>query len=92
MKNIRAHVIIEGIVQGVFFRAHTQAEAQRRRVTGWVRNRHDGAVEAVFEGKKDDVQAVVTWCHTGPPHARVDDVTVTLEEYTGEYSGFSIGR
>ena len=90
MKNVRARVIIEGIVQGVFFRAHTQKEAQQRGVSGWVKNRYDGTVEALFEGDQERVQALINWCHTGPPHARVDNVRVSWEDYTGEYSGFSV--
>ncbi len=90
MKNLRAHVIIEGIVQGVFFRAHTRREAQRLGVCGWAKNRHDGTVEAVFEGEEERVHAMITWCHAGPPHARVDTVNVTWETYTGECTDFSI--
>ena len=90
MDNVRAHAIIVGIVQGVFFRAHTQQEARRWGVAGWVRNRYDGTVEAVFEGKREAVEAVITWCHSGPPHASVDKVMVTWEDYTGVFSGFSV--
>ena len=90
MKNVRANAIIEGIVQGVFFRAHTQQEARRRGVSGWVKNRYDGSVEAVFEGDREAVEAVISWCHSGPPRARVDDVKISWEDYTGEFSDFSI--
>ena len=90
MEKVRAHIIIEGRVQGVFFRAHTQDEARKRGVTGWVKNRVDGSVEAVFEGEKGDVQALITWCHTGPPHARVTQVHFTWERYTGEFPDFSV--
>ena len=90
MENVRAHTIIKGIVQGVFFRAHTQQEARRLGVSGWVKNRYDGSVEAVFEGDREAVEAVITWCHSGPPHAHVDDVTTAWEDYTGEFSGFFI--
>ena len=53
-------------VQGVFFRDSCRTEANRRGVTGWVRNRDDGAVEAVFEGPPEDVRRLVDWAHTGP--------------------------
>jgi acylphosphatase len=58
---IRRRVVVRGTVQGVFFRSSTQREAQRRHVSGWVTNRADGAVEAVFEGEPADVEALVTW-------------------------------
>jgi acylphosphatase len=90
MKNVRARVIIEGIVQGVFFRAHTQKEAQHLGVSGWVKNRHDGTVEALFEGDQERVQTMINWCHAGPPHALVDNVNISWGDYTGEYSGFSV--
>jgi acylphosphatase len=90
MERVRAHVLVAGRVQGVFFRAYTQEEALRRHLTGWVRNRQDGSVEAVFEGKRAEVEGLITWCRSGPPSARVTKVETTLEEYTGEFTGFSI--
>ena len=76
---VRKRVIVHGRVQGVFFRGTTEAEAARRGVAGWVRNRPDGCVEAVFEGDPDDVAALVDFCRTGPRHARVARIEV-LEE------------
>lgn len=90
MEKVRAHVRIAGRVQGVFFRAHTQDEARKHLVTGWVKNRIDGSVEGVFEGEKDNVLALITWCRTGPPHARVNQVEVAWEQYTGEFADFSV--
>ena len=90
MKNVRAHIIIKGRVQGVFFRAYTQSEARRQGVSGWVKNRYDGSVEAVFEGEQERVQAVINWCHGGPPHARVEKVSAAWEEFTGKFADFSI--
>lgn len=87
---IRAHVIIEGRVQGVFFRAETRAVAQTYHLTGWVKNLPDGRVEAVFEGEEDDVEKAVQWCRTGPPHALVTSVSVNREPFTGEFKNFSI--
>lgn len=68
-------VVVEGRVQGVFFRDSCRTEADRRRVTGWVRNRSDGSVEAEFEGEPDAVAAMVAWCRTGPPRAGVVKVS-----------------
>jgi len=76
------------MVQGVFFRSETRHEANRRKVTGWVRNLRDGRVEAVFEGEKDAVEKLIEFCRTGPPGARVTKVEVSWEEYTGEFKGF----
>jgi len=88
-KNVRAHVIISGRVQGVFFRANTVRAAQRSGITGWVRNKRDGTVEAVFEGEDDQVKAVLAWCRTGDPPARVSNLQIDWEEYRGEFSEFS---
>ena len=90
MSKMRAHLFIEGRVQGVFFRACTQEEAQERKLTGWVKNLYDGRVEAVFEGEEKGVQSILEWCHSGPPHAMVVHVSAEIEEYQGEYSDFSV--
>ena len=79
----RAHVFVSGGVQGVNFRWYTVQNARRREVGGWVRNLPDGRVEAVFEGPEADVQALVDWCHQGPPSARVTDVEVVWEDPEG---------
>ncbi len=82
--------MVSGRVQGVFFRNETQAMAYRFNITGWVRNLPDGRVEAVFEGEKPDVDALVEFCRTGPPGAIVTKVDVTWENPTGEFKSFSI--
>jgi len=87
---VRAQVLISGRVQGVFFRSETQDEAVRHGLTGWVRNLPDGRVEAVFEGEKDRVDALIEFCRRGPPGARVTKVEVTLSDYKGEFKSFSI--
>lgn len=87
---VRAHVFVSGRVQGVFFRSETRYEASGRNVSGWVRNTHDGRVEAVFEGEREDVEKVIEFCRRGPPGARVTKVDVRWEEYTGEFRGFRI--
>lgn len=90
MDRLRAHVIIQGLVQGVYFRASTRDEAARLGVTGWVRNLSDGSVEAVFEGEKKKVEEIVGWCHKGPPGARVTKVDISWEPYKGEFARFEI--
>jgi acylphosphatase len=88
--DVKAHVIVSGRVQGVFFRAETQRAANRLEVSGWVRNLPDGTVEALFEGPRSKVEAAVQWCHTGSPGARVTDVQVSWEAASGEFSDFSV--
>jgi len=87
---VRAHVIINGRVQGVFFRYATQEEATRLGLKGWVKNRRDGQVEAVFEGDEATVEKMLKWCHQGPPHAVVNKIDVNREDYEGEFDGFNI--
>ncbi len=87
---IRTHVLIEGRVQGVFFRAETRYTAQQFNLTGWVRNLPDGRVEAVFEGEEEAVEKMIQWCHKGPPHALVRNVQSIREPATGEFDTFSI--
>lgn len=89
---VRAHAIISGRVQGVFFRMETMRAAQRFGVFGWVRNLRDGTVEAVFEGKKSQVDAILNWCKQGPANAHVTDVKEEIEPYSGdgEFSEFKI--
>ena len=89
-EKIRVHAIISGRVQGVFFRMETQRAARRFGVCGWVRNRRDGTVEALFEGDKDRVDAILDWCKQGPPHAHVTDVKLDRREFTGEFETFEI--
>ena len=90
MDHVRAHVVIEGRVQGVNFRAATRNQAVAAGVNGWVKNLSDGRVEAVFEGKKLAVQRLVSWCYSGPTHARVDRVQVNWEKPDGTDSSFAI--
>jgi len=86
MKNseiIRAHVFVSGKVQGVGFRYSTVNEAKKRGVSGWVRNLPDGRVEAVFEGSKEAVETIVSWCNQGPRAAVVTGLDVEHEEPEG---------
>lgn len=86
----RMHVFISGRVQGVFFRARTREAALSLNLTGWVRNLYDGRVEAVFEGKDEDVQTMMEWCKKGPPYAIVKQVDALEEAPTGEFRDFQI--
>jgi acylphosphatase len=70
----RCRVVVHGLVQGVFFRDSVRRLAQRERVSGWVRNRPDGAVEAVFEGEAEAVERLVGFCSRGPRGARVERI------------------
>lgn len=83
------HVVVGGRVQGVGYRYSLRLEAERRGVTGWVRNRSDGSVEAVVEGTDDAVDAVLAWMASGPPGAQVDESCVTEAERTGS-TGFEV--
>jgi acylphosphatase len=86
---MRAHVVVQGSVQGVFFRVEARDRARSLGLSGWVRNRADGTVEAVFEGDPDRVESMVAWSRRGPSGAIVDDVEVDWGEPEGE-EGFSI--
>lgn len=85
----RARVVVTGVVQGVFFRGTCRREALNHGLVGWVRNKPDGSVEAVFEGPGAEVDALVRWMRQGPRHAHVETVEVTMEEPEG-LSGFRI--
>ena len=90
MEKGRVHIIISGIVQGVFYRASTCDTALRLGLKGWVRNMPDGKVEAVFEGPKDKIEKALEWCHEGPPGARVTDIDEKWDDYTGEFNSFEV--
>ncbi len=87
--SIRRRVVVRGRVQGVFFRDSTRTRAQSAGVVGWVSNRSDGAVEAVFEGAPEAVRRMVEFARRGPAHASVDEVEVTEEPPEG-LSGFQV--
>jgi acylphosphatase len=86
----RVSVIVQGRVQGVAFRHHTCRRAQELGVTGWVRNLPDGAVEGLFEGDDGAVAALVEWCRSGPPAARVERLDIRDGVYRGEFESFAI--
>ena len=86
---VRARVVVTGVVQGVFFRGTCRREALNHGLAGWVSNRPDGSVEAVFEGPRSDVDALVRWMRQGPRLAHVETADVTFEPPEG-LSGFRI--
>lgn len=86
----RAHVVVSGFVQGVMFRETTKRRPDSVNVTGWVSNRDDDKVEAVFEGEENDVKAMVEFCRRGPPMAKVTNAEVEWQTYVGEFDSFEI--
>lgn len=84
------HVWIEGIVQGVFFRESTRQRARELGLAGWVKNLPDGRVEAVFQGERDACEKALTFARTGPPAARVEDVTCEWIDDPQTYGGFEV--
>lgn len=86
---VRSRVVVHGRVQGVFFRDSCRREANARDVAGWVTNRPDGTVEAVFEGAPEDVRALIDFCRSGPRGADVSSVDERGEEPEG-LSGFDV--
>lgn len=89
METVRRRVVVTGRVQGVGFRVACAHEAASAGLAGSVRNRPDGRVEAVFEGPRDQVEALVAWCGRGPRHAAVTRADVSEEPVTGAV-GFHI--
>ena len=85
----RRRVVVQGHVQGVFFRETTRRRALAAGVAGWVRNAADGSVEAVFEGERESVDRLVAFAREGPRGSRVDWVDVASEEPEG-LSGFEV--
>ncbi len=90
MDNSRAHLVITGLVQGVWYRAYTERTANALGLTGWVGNMPDGSVEAVMEGSRAAIDMAVLECKKGSQGSRVDSVEVTYEEPTEEFDSFII--
>jgi acylphosphatase len=87
---VRAHIIVTGLVQGVYYRVTTRQEARTLGITGWVKNRPDGSVEAVMEGEKERVAQLINWCRQGPQDSQVSGVHVEWGNFIGEYQDFRI--
>jgi acylphosphatase len=90
MNNVRVHLIIEGRVQGVWFRESTRREAVALGVFGWVRNRPDRTVEVLAEGPEEQIKELISWCGHGPSAARVDRVHENREGWKGEFESFDV--
>jgi len=90
MANQRVRLYVKGKVQGVFFRQALKVTAKKNNVNGWVRNLKDGRVESILEGEDVNVSSVVEWTHAGPANARVEDVEIRNEKYTGEFTKFDV--
>jgi acylphosphatase len=88
--NVRVRLIIEGRVQGVWFRDSTRKTAKELGVCGWVKNRDDGGVEVLAEGEREAVGKLIDWCHKGPPRAVVNIVNERHERWQGEFESFDI--
>lgn len=88
--NARAHILVSGLVQGVFFRDHTQRWASSLSLTGWVRNLRDRRVEVLAEGDKEKINELISKLKEGPPLAQVDEVNVSWEEFKGEFEDFRV--
>ena len=87
--DVSRRVIVQGGVQGVNFRDETRKQAEREGLAGWVANRDDGSVEAVFEGDSEAVERMVDWCRSGPSSADVDNVE-TSDEVPEGLSSFEV--
>lgn len=90
MDSKRVHLLIQGRVQGVYFRQGMMETAEKNNVLGWVRNLPDDSVEAILEGNGSNVDAVVEWARFGSAGAVVKELTITGENYIGEFSDFEI--
>ena len=89
-KKNRAHLLISGRVQGVWYRGSTKQQADDLGLTGWVRNCPSGQVEVVVEGADAAIDKLISWCRTGPSMARVTDVRIDFDDYCGEFVGFRV--
>ena len=90
MEKIRIHIFISGKVQGVFFRDSVLKRAERLKVFGWIQNLENGVVEAVFEGDKDKVEEIIKWMRKGPLLAKVREIDIDEQKYTGDFKDFQI--
>ena len=88
----RAAIVVEGLVQGVFYRASAMERAQSLNITGLVQNLSDGSVELTVEGSRYAVEDFIAWCRQGPPSAKVHDVHVRWSPPKGEFQTFRILR
>ena len=90
MSSKRIRIIVTGKVQGVFFRQALKVMAKKNDIFGWVKNLKDGRVEAVLEGAEEKVSRLVEWSHGGPANARVEDIEIHNEKFSGKFSKFDV--
>jgi len=86
----RIHVFISGLVQGVFFRSETRRVAKNLDIKGWVKNLHDGRVEVLAEGEKENIDKLIEFLKVGPTAATVDKVDIKIESFKNEFNDFEI--
>jgi acylphosphatase len=87
---VQAHMLVSGLVQGVYYRDNTRRVAERNEVTGWVKNMPGSGVEALLEGEREDVERVIEWAQQGPPGAIVESVEVDWRPYSGQFYSFEV--
>jgi acylphosphatase len=90
MSKQRIRIFVSGKVQGVFFRQALKVMAKKNDVFGWVKNLKDGRVEAILEGEDEKISRLIEWSHGGPANARVEDVKIINEKFTGEFTKFDV--
>jgi len=90
MDKKRWKMLISGKVQGVYYRASTEKEANRLGLSGYARNLPDGRVEVIAEGSPEELQQLHQWCQEGPPAAKVTDIEVEEQQANGEFSNFGV--
>jgi acylphosphatase len=88
--NKRAHLIITGRVQGVWYRSYTKDKAQKIGLTGWVRNLENGDVEAIIEGEEKAVEEMIEWCYSGSPLSKVEEIQTIYDKFIDEFDEFTI--
>ncbi|MBW3010849.1 acylphosphatase [Candidatus Woesearchaeota archaeon] len=89
---IRCHIIVTGIVQGVFFRRYIKENAEDLKLNGWAKNKDNDKVEILVEGDEADIEELIDICSRGPQGAEVEDVEVKKEKYIGNLKGFTIAH
>lgn len=90
METVRAHLKITGRVQGVGYRYFVRDVANALHITGWAANRYDGSVEVLAEGEREAISRFLQYCRRGPSLAHVEDMDVSWEEPTGDFTGFGV--
>ena len=90
MSHQRVRLFVTGRVQGVFFRQSLKAKSIQNNIFGWVKNLHDGRVECILEGTEENISKIITWAHTGPANAIVENVEIHNEEFNNKFTKFDV--